>query len=297
MCLTDKNIKYKNIYINCPSHNYIPKVKYSIEFAKQNNFKYIMKCDNDIIIPSYTIDYIIENLNRLNNPDVLTISPTITTGIPSCEYFINDFLSEEEAKDIREEFAKCKFDIQGGIMDYRFLNKCTIENTNLWNYNEYFSYLNNYINNLLYDVNNRTKEGYCKFYKGIHPIRHGFGNDKINNLIIKYKKRFFENKKCEIFEDDKPYLCDMCFVINTENYDKLINKLNLLIDGCDEVPLNRLRWDYNLKNLIIKNGFAIHITYNWMWHQNSTKGGSNIEMPTMSILEYEKKFIEDLYKN
>ena len=293
--LSKTTISYSNAYVNCPSHNYLPKVNYAIDYAIKNNYKYIMKCDSDMLIPSYTINYIIENLEELNKPNILTMTPTITTGIPSVEYFIDDFLNEDEAIQIRKEFKKCVFNIQDGIMDYRFLNKCTIMNENEWNYNFYYDYLNDCID-LLPDLGNgRTIDNYCKFYKGIHPIRHGFGNDKINELIIKYKDKFFEKKNCELFEDNKPYLCDMCFVIKTDNYNKLINNENLIIDGCDEVPLNRYAWKYNLKHLIIKSGYAIHICYNWRWFLNSFDGGSNIEKPNISLSNYEENFINSLY--
>jgi hypothetical protein len=294
--LSGKNISYDNACVKCPQSNYLPKVNFAIDYAKKNNYKYILKCDNDMIIPSYTINYIIENLQELNKPGVLTLSPTITTGIPSVEYFIDDFLNEGEAQDIRKEFKQCIFDLQGGIMDYRFLNKCTIMTEKEWNYDLYYRYLNEVMNSLPDLGNGRTKYNYCKFYKGIHPIRYGFGNDKINELIVKYKNKFFEKKNCEIFEDNKPYLCNMCFVIKTENYSNLINNENLIIDGCDEVPLNRYAWNNNLKHLIIKRGYAIHICYNWRWMSNSTDGGSNIKKPTVSLANYEENFINSLYE-
>jgi len=295
--LTKNNISYDNAYVDCPSSNYLPKVNFAINYATNNNYKYMMKCDNDILIPSYTINYIIENLSVLNNKNVLTISPTITTGIPSVEYFIDDFLNPDEAIEIRKEFKKCVFHIQSGIMDYTFLNKCSISNDNDWDYKDYFFYLNDHIDKLQDLGNGRTINNFCKFYKGIHPIRHGFGNDKLNELIIKYKDKFFSRKNCELFEDDKPYLCDMCFVIKTENYNKLINIENLIIDGCDEVPLNRYAWKYNLKHLIIKSGYAVHIAYNWRWFLNNIDGESNIDKPNISLSDYEENFINLLYKS
>lgn len=293
--LKKTDILFEIVEVNCPQSNYLPKVTYAIEHAKLNGYKYILKYDSDVLIPSYTLEYMIENLDKLNNESALTISPTLTTGIPSVEYFIDDFLSDEESILVRNEFKKCVFHIQEGIMDYTPLNSQTIQNSGEWNYNEYYKLLNSYINNLPEIGNNRTINNYCKFYKGIHPIRHGFGNELINNLIIKNKERFFSDKKCSLFEDDKPYLCDMCFIISTHNYDKLINHENLIIDGCDEVPLNRYSWKYNLKNLIVKSGYAIHITYNWRWFLNQIDGGSNIEKPNISMNEYEQNFINKLY--
>jgi hypothetical protein len=280
----DINIVYS--YIECDKSNYMPKVEYAIQYAKLNNYEYIFKCDNDIIIPIYTFDNIYENLYNLDNYDNLTLSPTISTGIPSVEYFIEDFFEKDEIIKIRNEFKKCKFENQMYISDYKPLNNFTINNDSDWDYKEYFNFLKYYDDN----INNNSK-----YYKGIHPIRHGFGNDLINDLIINKKEKFFEEKKCNLIIDDKPYLCNMCFVIKTDVYDKIINKENLKIDGCDEVPINRYMWNNNLKHLILKNGFTIHITYNWRWYLNNVYGGNNIDLPKNTMLEYEKNFIDKLY--
>jgi hypothetical protein len=256
-----------------------------------------MKCDNDIIIPTYTINYMMENIKLLENKNILTISPTLTTGIPSVEYFIDDFLEKEHANEIRKEFKKCNFTIQPYIMDYTYLNKMSIDNEMEWNYNDYFNYLKYHINNLDDIGEGRTKDGFCKYYMGIHPIRYGYGNDKLNELIVKYNKRFFAVKECKLVEDDKPYLCDMCFIIKTQHYNNLINNENLIIDGCDEVPLNRYSWKYNLKHYIIHGGYAAHITYNWRWNLTPHNGGSNIDKPELSLIEYEENFINNLYNN
>jgi len=52
----------------------------------------------------------------------------------------------------------------------------------------------------------------------------------------------------------------------------------------------------NLKHLIVKNGYAIHITYNWRWFLNNEDGGSNIDKPIEDILTYEENFINQLYE-
>jgi hypothetical protein len=288
--LSNFDIDYHIEVVPCPSHDYIPKVKHAIKYAKDNNIPYIMKCDNDVILPTYTFDFILEDLKKLDDVDNLTISPTITTGIPSVEYFIEDFLSLDENVLVKKEFNKCEFFKQPGIMDYRFLNNIS----DTWSGEIFFKTLKDEIDKMEDTGNGRTPDGYCKFYKGIHPIRHGFGNEIINNYIIKNRDDFFKIKSCYLFVDKNPYLCDMCFFINTNNYDILINNEDLLIDGCDEVPLNRYRDNKSLNNLIVRGGYAIHITYNWRWHLNEKDGGSNITKPEISLVEFEKKFISQL---
>jgi hypothetical protein len=224
------------------------------------------------------------------------LSPSLSTGIPSVEYFIQQLLTKKEQDEIRDEFNKCEFFEQGGIFDYRFLNQCTIHNKGKWDYNYYFDTLRSVMNSHhVVKHTGRTINGYHTAYRGIHPIRHGWGNQLINDYIIQHREEFFREKECSIIHDNSPYLCNMCFIISTKNYNQLLNVESLTIDGCDEVPLNRYAWKYNLKHLIINNGFAIHISYNWRWFLNSVDGGSNINKPTISLLEYENDFVNRLY--
>jgi hypothetical protein len=295
--LLDSPIDFECAYVDCPQSNYLPKVRYAIEYAKNNAYKYILKLDNDVLIPTYTMDYIIANLNILDNDSVLTLSPTISTGIPSVEYFIDDFFNDADAAEIRGEFKKCVFQVQDGIMDYTPLNSQSVNNENDWNYKNYYTYLNSYADGLPDIGNGRTPNNHCKFYKGIHPIRHGFGNSLINDGLINNRKKFFEEKECNIIKlGTSTYLCDMCFVIRTDNYDRIINVENLTIDGCDEVPINRYSWNNNLPHLVIGGGYAIHITYNWRWYLNNIDGGSNIDKPVLTLDEYELNFINSLYE-
>jgi hypothetical protein len=293
--MNDYDIHHVFASVPCPSHDYLPKVRYAIQYAKENNYEYIFKCDNDVILPSYTLEYMFNNIEKIDGQKNLSMSPTLTSGIPSVEYFLDDFLSEEEAKEVRKEFKKCVFQVQPGVMDYRPLNVCSVDTPEEdWDYEKYYKTLNDYMDSLPDYGNGRTNAG-NKFYKGIHPVRHGFGIDLINDYIIKYKDRFFETKECSLIRDENPYLCDMCFIIRTESYDVLLNKSGLVIDGCDEVPLNRYAWDTGMKHLIVRNGFAIHMVYNWMFHQNNVLGGSNIDQPKVSMDEYEDIFLSKLY--
>jgi hypothetical protein len=226
------------------------------------------------------MEYIIENINQLDT-NYLTICPTISTGIPTVEYFIDEVFTKDECELVRKEFNKCIFNNQPGIYDYRFLNDEM--NDSEWDYKKFFNIINK--------MNT--------WYKGVHPIRHGFGNDLINELIIKYKNKIFENKECAINKDDSYYLANMCFFISTANYNNLINIENFTVNGCDDVQLFRYSQKYNLKHGIVSNGFAIHIAYGWRWDLNNTKQYPdyvNIDCPTNTILEYEINFMKKLYE-
>jgi hypothetical protein len=295
--LKSTEIDYDIVQVECPQSDYLPKVRYAIEYAKKYNHKYIFKYDSDVLIPSYTLDFIVENLSTLDNKDVLTISPLISNGIPSVEYFIDDFLDKNEAEEVRREFKKCIFQTQGGIMDYTPLNSCTIYNQSDWSGEKYYDALNSYMDGLVDIGNGRTPQNYSKFYRGMHPVRHGFGNYTLNDFIIKKKENFYLKKECYWSENTHcKQLVAMCFCILTENYDRIMNRENLTIDGCDEIPINRFGWNNNLKHLLARNGYGIHIIYNWQWFLNETNGGSNISKPTISLEQYERNFINSLYE-
>lgn len=279
--------------VPCPQSDYLPKIRYGIDFAKKHGFKYMMKCDNDIIIPGYTLDFMFANRSTLDTG--LTLSPSLSTGIPAVEYFIDSLFTPEDAERIRREFKQCEFHDQKGIFDYRPLNACTI-GAEKWNPITYFKTLRHISDSMVVNSLGRDRNGYSKFYRGIHPVRHGFGNALINELILKNRDKLFSHKQCYIVEEENTYLCDMCFMISTFNYDKLINVENLTIDGCDEVPLNRYSWTTGMKHRILLNGYAIHITYNWRWFLNNVDGGSNIEKPTESITAFEEAFVHRLYE-
>lgn len=278
--LINKQLSFECVEVKCPKSNYLPKVRFAIDYAIKNNYKYIFKCDNDMIIPAYTIDYITENISQLDN-NYLTLSPTVSTGMPTVEYFINEVFTKEECKLIRSEFSKCMFNNQPGIFDYRFLNNLQSKE---WDYTNFFKIIN----------------GMNTWYKGVHPIRYGFGNDLLNQLLIKYKHKIFENKICNINADNSHYIANMCFFINTNNYNNLINVENLTVNGCDDVQLFRYSQKYNIKHGIVSNGFAIHVAYGWRWDLNDTKQYPdyvNINCPTKSLLDYETLFFNELYNN
>ena len=92
---------------NVPCHNnYMVKVKLAIEYAEKNNTPYLMKCDNDIFFTSQTLDYMIDNLSILDDSRYLTLGPTLSSGIPGIEYFIEQYLSEDERGVLENKFLE-----------------------------------------------------------------------------------------------------------------------------------------------------------------------------------------------
>jgi len=204
-----------------------------------------------LFLKPQTLDYMIEHRDLLieNN---LTVGPVLTSGIPSVEYFCEDFLEDDARKKIQSLFLNTHFYTRDGV-NYIELNKHTGMSSatisSEWNKTEFFD--------------NVKKINH--YYKGIHPIR--VNNEALhylNDYIIKNKERFMKEYELNIILDKPPYLCNSIFCIKTDIYKKIVEDNTLYVDAFDEVPLNKYAWKHNMNHLFVKNGFAIHMYYNWL---------------------------------
>uniref|UniRef100_A0A6C0D3K4 Glycosyltransferase 2-like domain-containing protein n=1 Tax=viral metagenome TaxID=1070528 RepID=A0A6C0D3K4_9ZZZZ len=244
--LKNVNINYRIARVN-EDNNYLVKVDVAIQFATQNNIPYMMKCDNDIFLKAQTLDYMIDNLELLNDSAHLTIGPVLTSGIPGIEYFCDEFLDTDAQNAIKKMFLSTTFYDRDGAV-YENLNKHTIGATE-WNKTDFF---------------NSVKQSE-HHYKGVHPIRINTESlQYLNDYIVNNKTRFMEDNQLDIIKDnDSPYLCNSIFCIKTDTYKEIVSDHSLYVDGFEEVPLNKYAWKNNMNHLFVKNGFAIHMYYNW----------------------------------
>jgi hypothetical protein len=243
-----KKVNMNSYVMKVPQfNNYLLKVNGALHFATQHNIPYMMKCDNDIFLKPQTLDYMFDNLELLDNSNHLTIGPVLTSGIPSIEYFYEEFLDEGAQNQLKNMFLNSTFDNRDGAV-YESLNKHTIESTE-WNKTDFFN----------------TVRSLQHHYKGVHPIR--INTDAvnfINDYIINNKERFMEDYELDIIRNnDAPYLCNSIFCIRTDTYKKIVEDNTLYVDSYEEVPLNKYCWKNNMNHLFVKNGFAIHMYYNW----------------------------------
>jgi hypothetical protein len=244
--LNNSSIDYK-VFNVMPHNNYMIKVRLAVQYAEDNNIPYLMKCDNDIYIGANTLDYIIDNLSILDNKKHLTIGPVLSSGIPTVEYFMEQFLSDDERYKLNEYFLSSHFYNRDGVV-YTHLNKHTM-GSKVWNKNNFFN-----------DVKHIDND-----YKGVHPIRINYeAIDYLNICILNNKDKFFKSQPTSlILNDSSPYLCDSVFCILTDTYKKIINDSTLFVDDYDEVPLNKYAWKESMNHVFVENGFAIHMLYNW----------------------------------
>lgn len=221
--------------------------------------KYSCKIDEDIFMSCHVWDYMIENLGVLDSKDSIYLTPLLSTGIPSCEYFIDMFFNFHEASEIKQIFYNTNIpNIWGG--DYSILN----EKLNSWSHDHYYKQL----------------EKVQHYYRGMHPVRISeHAQNVLIDKILQRKEKLFAKHRYSTFSFNHAYFCNSVFCIKTELWRSIIHTKSLYVDDFDEVPLNKYRDANNLKGWFIANGFAVHPAYNTIgdvYHQLSAKFYDNL---------------------
>lgn len=246
--LNKNNIKSEILYIKNRGLNYMEKINTLIN----SDCEYSCSMDDDIFITNDLWDYIIENINILEDEDNLFLAPLISNGIPSVDLFINDFFNDNDKQEINNIFKKTKIENMWGV-DYSSLN---YEKEN-WNMDFYENV--NKINH---------------HYKGIHPVRVSLdAHKKIADIICNNKENFLKNKNYYIEKFKLPYFCNSFYFIKTSTWKNIINDKTLFKDEFDEVPLNLYREKNDLNMIFVRNGFCLHMAYNTIGLENQ----NNIE--------------------
>lgn len=241
------NYHFNTCVVQVSQHNnYMVKILSGLKVAKEQGIPYIMKCDNDIFFRGKTLDFMLDNLHLLDENN-LTLGPVISSGIPSAQYFIEDFLSPEDTRTLHNVYLKTQFGPLWGA-NYTPLNSCTV-NAYMWNEKNFFD----------------TVKQIPHHYKGVHPIR--LNNDALyflNSCVVKNRHKFFEDPSpmTVIGDDNSPYLCNSLFCIKRSEYEKIVSDQTLFVDPFDEVPLNKYAEKMGMNHLYIKNGYGIHMYYN-----------------------------------
>lgn len=220
------------------SSGYMPKIREAIK----TECKYSCCMDEDVIMNQYVWDYLIENVNCLDNDKNLLLSPLLSNGIPTVEMFIESFFDEDEKNELYEIFNRTNIPNLWGV-NYETLNF----KSEFWDYNKFY--------NEVKKINH--------YYKGIHPIRISYeAHMKIAEFICNKKDKFLSKQNYKIKEVDLPYFCNNIYLIKTEVWSKIINDSSLFKDGFDEVPLNIYK-EINNKNMVfVENSHAVHMAYN-----------------------------------
>ena len=242
-------------------HDYMTKIHAAINYC---NTPYHCKVDNDIFINHHIWNFMIDNLHILDLSDTVFVAPLLNTGIPTTDMVVESIATEIEMKNIHQ---LCKNFIFGPLWgaDYTPLNKTSIYSTE-WVSKQFY----------------KEVSLIPHHYKGIHPTRM---SPMLHDLIFDLTKSHFElfidkNKYQFIKTFDYPYYCNSIFFIKTSKWKTIIDDISLFHDGFDEVPLNLYCNRNNIPFWFIKNGYAIHPSYNTV--------SNMVEIETKYVALYEK---------
>jgi len=220
---------------------------------------------------NYVWDYLIENIDVLNDDNILTLSPVMSNNIPSCDYFIEDFIDDKNIKNkLYSMFLGVNMPNGLWGVDYTILNKFTIhaEKWEPTNFYEGVKYL---------ETNT----------KGIHPLRISYeAQMEVNDYILKNVDKFIHKDEYNLFEIDSPYFTNSLFFIKTSEWRNILSQPT--VDSYDEIALNKYKLDYGKKFLFVKNGFGVHPMFNTV-HGNKNRWGIGSEDAPQSEADFYNK--------
>jgi len=253
-------------------NNYLNKINIAIS----TDTEYSVKLDEDCFINNYVWDYMIENVEVLQNENILTLSPVMSNNIPSCDFFIEDFVSDKIIKDKIYNYFLTR-PMPNGLwgVDYTPLNEFTV-NATVWDVNSYYKKLES--------LNTNTK--------GIHPLRISYEVQmEINKYVIDNIDKFIVKNDYNIFNIDSPYFTNSLFFIKTSEWVNILSQST--IDSYDEIALNKYKRDTNKQFLFVKNGFGIHPMFNTV-HGNQNPWGIGGENGEQDEFEFYNNLSENI---
>lgn len=226
---------------------YMEKIYHFIE----SECKYSCSMDEDIMINTFLWDYLIENIEILDDEKNLFLTPLISNGVPSTDMFIEDFCNSEEKEELEKIFCEDEIPNMWGV-DYTSLNY----EKDKWDSKIFFE--------RIMEINHP--------YKGIHPMRMSSrAQSKLAEIICNNTDKFLNQKEFSIEKTKFPYFCNSFFFIKTEIWKKIVLDNSLYIDPFDEVPLNLYRQLKDLNMVFVRKGFCVHMAYNTINNQSEVE--------------------------
>jgi hypothetical protein len=231
--------------------NYMNKVRNAIEQPEE----FSAKLDDDIIFSPHAIDFLVENVNLLRQPDILGLTASGANCTPQTEYFIEDFMNGEQKDRLYEIFkgerldASCNGLVPGfACADERFLvlDKYVREQPR-WNPRGFWQVLSTIENQ----------------YLGIHPVRVSKQAQQWTlDYILQDINKFYMERQCNFETIEAPYICNGFTFLETKRWKELVLDESLISDAFEEVNLNRYAWRHNMKFLVARHAYAAHFFYN-----------------------------------
>jgi hypothetical protein len=236
-----------------------------IAWATKQPEEYSVKLDEDVFVNGHVWDYMIENVDCLQNPSNFVVLPLLSNGIPSVDLFAEDFLDKDELKELYSRFVQFKHPNRWNF-NYEDLNSSE------WDWRAYMEKV----------------RAFNTPVKGIHPVRmHGPSQYYINEMVLKHVDQFRGCGGMRLDPMSIAYFCNSFFLIRTEVWKSIFededrrwvgkDKLGGWAYTFDEVPMNHYMREHDMNAVFIRNGFAVHTMYNTLYQLDGKSRGHEAE--------------------
>lgn len=215
-------------------------------FLSQTDTPLILKLDEDVFLTSQAWEAFLEVAMSEGQSSRGVMSAALSTGIPTVEDFIDRFLTETQARHLREIFAQTLIPSMWG-MDYQPLKGAyrVDDPRHFW----------------------RAVQKVEGPYRGIHPVR-------VSKLAQRELIKAILNAPAILTKVDggprtafgpEQYFCNSLYTAPGELLVDLVGSVRagtIRFDGYDELPLNDLRRVRGLELTVLSGIPAVHPSYN-----------------------------------
>ena len=181
-----------------------------VYLAQSSEYTYSCKLDDDVFVPLKVWEYLIDNLHNITQQTPI-LSPILTNGIPSVEFFIKDFLTIEQQVEATKLLLTTGTIIENQWgLDYSDVNK-KISTFNEWPVlgKDYWKFMETV--DTKWDQNNVP--WYYKIVRGVHPARFSEEyNMYVARAIISNRDRFFNPINLSLEPYEAPYFTNNMFI-------------------------------------------------------------------------------------
>lgn len=224
-----------------------------MQVVQQTTADYICKWDDDVFINRYVWNYMIENVNQLNDSNISVIAPTLSNGMSSVELFIKDFLSADETKHVHDIFLRDNIDPNIFGCNYYKIYEY-ISNLQKWNGDAYWKLMDEHDPTL-----DRQVPWYYKIVKGVHPARFSYEyNMYVANHAIQNKDNILKKQDYYLDQYITPYFCNNLFITTRDFY---LEAQKLFFDHWDEGQLTMYAMQQGKAPAYVRNCYGIHMAY------------------------------------
>lgn len=225
-----------------------------VRTAQNTDYKYSCKLDDDVLISRHVWDYLIDNLDKIDNYKTPILAPILTNGMPSVDLFIEDFLSDIDKKIAHDILLRGSIVENMWGLNYSRINE-KIKSMKKWNGREYWDF----VSTVDTDWEKNNVPWHYFNVRGVHPSRFSYEyNMFIASKVFENQNKFFNKNEYYLDTFTAPYFTNNMFISETKFWK---DTLSLLFDGWDEGQLSyRILMDRS-KVLYVRNGFGIHMAY------------------------------------